>query len=488
MRAFIYLLGTLAAIIGLMSCAMNPVSHRPDLVFMSEADEITLGRQMRPQILQEFGVYDDPELQEYVNEVGQRVAKNSDRPKITYTFTVLDSDELNAFATAGGFVYVFRGLLAYVNSEAELAAVLGHEIGHVAARHPVRQQSQSTLAGLGAAVVGIFTGNVGLGELTGYAGTALVTGYGRDMELEADRLGANYITRAGYRTDNMINVVRLLKNQETFEVAQARREGRQAKVYHGVMSTHPDNDTRLHEVVEAAGKVAGNNENADDKREPFLHHIDGLAVGSSRAQGVVRAARFYHAGMGFTIAFPTGWVVQNLPDKLIAIAPAKDSLIQMQAMAPPPNTGPRELLGRIFAQAGVSRGEELEINGLKAYTALTRTITTQFGQGPARVTVIYFNNLAYVFAGTSKASSGAPNADPVIVSSIKTFRRMKENEFALGEPRKIILVRGAPGTTVEDLAKTAAIEKYPADTLRLLNNLYPDKEPQPGQLIKSVKE
>lgn len=467
---------------------MNPVSHRPDLVFMSEADEIKLGQQMRPQIIQEFGLYDDPALQEYVNEVGQRVAAKSDRPKLAYTFTVLDNDDLNAFATAGGFIYVFRGLLSFVNSEAELAAVLGHEIGHAAARHPVRQQSQSTLAGLGAAVVGIFTGNVGLGELAGYAGTALVTGYGRDMELEADRLGAQYITRAGYRTDNMINVVRLLKNQELFEVAQARKEGRQPKVYHGVFASHPDNDTRLHEVVAAAGKVANTNSGADDKHEQYLQHIDGMAVGSSRAQGVVRGSRFYHADMGLTLAFPTGWVVQNLPDRLVAISPNKDSLIRMQSLAPPPDTGPRELLARLFSQAGVSRGEDVEINGLKGYSAVARSVTTSFGPGPARVVVIYFNNLAYVFAGASKASSGAPNADPVILSSIKTFRRMKESEFPLGEPHKITLIRAQPGTTVEALAKTAAIEKSPVEMLRLLNDLYPDKQPQAGQLIKSVRD
>jgi predicted Zn-dependent protease len=146
------------------------------------------------------------------------------------------------------------------------------------------------------------------------------------------------------------------------------------------------------------------------------------------------------------------------------------------------------LLGRLFSQAGVSRGEDVEINGLKGYSALARSVTTSFGPGPARVVVLYFNNLAYVFAGVSKASSGAPNADPVMLSSIKTFRRMKESEFPLGEPHKIMLVRTQPGTTVEELAKTAAIEKSPVDMLRLLNDLYPDKQPQPGQLIKSVKD
>ena len=136
---------------------------------------------------------------QYVNEVGQRAAKASHRPELQYTFTVLDSEEINAFTTGGGYVYITRGIMNYLNSEAELAAVLGHEIGHVTARHPVRQQSQSTLSGIGAAAVGIFTGSGDLAGLANYAGAALISGYGRDKELEADRLGAEYLVKVGSR-------------------------------------------------------------------------------------------------------------------------------------------------------------------------------------------------------------------------------------------------------------------------------------------------
>jgi predicted Zn-dependent protease len=483
---------SLLAICALASCATNPVTKRPELVFMSEADEIKLGQQMHPQVLEQYGRYDDPALQEYVDQVGQAVAAKSDRNKLKYTFTLLDSDEVNAFAIPGGYVYVTRGILSYLNSEAELSAVLGHEVGHVAARHPVRQQSQSTLAGIGAAAVGIFTGNAGLGELANYGGSALVRGYGRDMELEADRLGAEYITREGYSSENMIKVVRLLKNQETFEIAAARQEGREPKVYHGVFATHPDNDTRLREVVRAAGDLTSKSGESvaaiDDKREPYLQHLEGLAMGSSRAQGVTRGSRFYHADMGFTVVFPAGWVLQNLSDRLVAISPDKTTLVQMQTVAPPANIGPKEMLGRALAQSGISRGEELDINGLKAYAAIARSTNTPFGQAPARCVVIYYNNLGYMFLGASKGSSGAPAADALIMSSIKTFRRMKDNEFALAEPHKIQLVRAAAGTKIETVAQQAAVEKYPVETLRLLNDLYPDKQPQEGQLLKTVKD
>lgn len=477
----------LAATVG--SCATNPVSGRPDLVFQSQEGEVKKSQQVHPMLLQQFGgAYDDPQLQAYVTEVGQRAGKVSHRPELQYFFTVLDSEDINAFTTGGGYVYITRGIMNYLNSEAELAAVLGHEIGHVTARHPVRQQTQGTLAGIGAAVVGIATGSGDLAGLANYAGAALVRGYGRDQELEADRLGAEYLVGMGYESEYMIDVVRLLKNQELFELQRAREEKRQPRVYHGVFSTHPDNDLRLREVVEAAEKFEGKVDNKDDGRERYLQKIEGLPMGASRAQGVLKGNRFYHANLGLTLAFPAGWRVENKADRLIAISPQKDSLLQMQTQPPPPNTGPREFLSRLLAQQGASQAESIEVNGLQGYTALVRAARTELGLVPARYVVIYLNNLAYIFAGASKASSGAPAADPLFMSTIRTFRRLKPSEFALAEPYKIKTIRATENTRIADLARNSPISKYPAETLRLLNDLYPDKEPTPGQLLKVVVE
>lgn len=474
---------------GLSSCATNPVTGRPDLVLQSEAGEIKRAQEVHPLLLQHFGgPYQDMRLQQYVNEVGQRAAKVSHRPDLQYTFTVLDSQDINAFTTGGGFVYITRGIMSFLNSEAELAAVLGHEIGHITARHPVRQQSQSTLANIGAAAVGVFTGSGDLAGLANYAGAAIIRGYGRDQELEADRLGAEYLARVGMAPDHMIDVVRLLKNQELFEIQRAREEKRDPRVYHGVFSTHPDNDQRLREVVRAAEKLQSEDEKSDAGRERYLRAIAGLPFGTSRAQGVLKGNRFYHADMGFTLAFPTGWNVENLSDRVIAISPQKDSLLQLQMQAPPPNTGPREFLSRLLARTGTAgQGQALEINGLQAYTAVVRAAKTPFGLGPARYTVIYYNNLAYIFAGTSKASSSVPSADPLFTSTIGTFRRLRHNEFALAEPYKIRIIRASDSTRIADLAKASPIKEYPAETLRLLNDLYPDKEPQPGQLLKIIE-
>ena len=478
-----------AATAGLTGCSSNPVTGTPDLVFQSEAGEIQKSKEVHPMLLQQFGgQYDDQQIAQYVNEVGQRAAKASQRPELTYTFTVLDSEEINAFTTGGGYVYITRGIMNYLNNEAELEAVLGHEIGHVCARHPVRQQSKSTLAGIGAAAVGIFTGSADLAGLANYAGAALVSGYGRDQELEADRLGAEYLVKTGYSPQHMVDVVRLLKNQELVEIQRAREENRKPHVYHGVFASHPDNDSRLHEVVAAAGKLKGGAADPrDPERDKYLKTIEGLPVGTSRAQGVLKGNRFYHANLGLTMVFPSGWHVENQANRLIAVSPNKDSMIQMQTQAPPPNTGPREFLSRMLAQYSAGQAEPLEVNGLQGYTTIVRSARTDFGVVPARFAVIYYNNLAYVFAAATKGSAGTPSADPLFMSTIKTFRRLKQNEFTAAEPYKIKVIRADEKTRMADLAKQSSLPKYAEQQLRLLNDLYPDKEPKPGQLIKVVE-
>jgi predicted Zn-dependent protease len=476
------------AALAVTSCATNPVTGRPDLVTQSAKGEIDRAREVHPMLLQQFGgAYQDPQLQAYVNEVGQRAAKASHRPDLQYTFTILDSQDINAFTTGGGYVYITRGILTYLNSEAELAAVLGHEIGHITARHPVRRQSQSTLSNIGALAVGLFTGSGDLAGLASYAGAAIISGYGREQELEADRLGAEYLARVGYDPDSMIDVVRLLKNQELLELQQAREEKRQPRVYHGIFATHPDNDQRLSEVVKAAQKIEAPPQSMDAGRERYLRAIQNLPYGTSRSQGVLKGNRFYHPDLGFTLAFPTGWTVENMQDRVVAISPQKDSTLQMLVQAPPPNVGPRELLARLLATGAGGQGENVEINGLQAYTAVVRATKTPYGMGPARYTVIYYNNLAYIFAGATKASTGTPGADPLFTSSINTFRRLRQNEFELAQPYRIRVIRAGEGTRIADLAKTSPLEKYAAETLRLLNDLYPNKEPQPGQYLKIVQ-
>jgi predicted Zn-dependent protease len=481
------LLAAMLLVSAIAGCATNPVTGHSDLVTMSEAQEIEVGRQEHAKIMQQYGRYEDEAVQSYVSQVGQRIAAVSHRPQLTYTFTVLDSQEINAFSLPGGYVYISRGIMAYLNSEAELVAVLGHEVGHVTARHAVRQQTGAMATGVGATVIGILTGSGDLASVANMAGTALVSGYGRDMELEADSLGAQYLERLGYDPDAMIDVVKLLKNQESFEIQQARMEHRDPHIYHGVFATHPDNDTRLHEVVKAAHKVDVNAPTRSDGREAYLDHVQGLPFGSSAAQGIVRGSRFYHADMGFTVAFPSAWTIANTPTKVVAYPAQKDAFLELYTMAMPPNVGPREFLMRNLNGTPLSAAEPLDSNGLSGYTAIAKDVQLPWGtRGPARFAVVYLNNMAYVFRGATRVGSALPASDPLFMSSIKTLRRLKDNEFALAEPQRIALMKATPQTRIESLAQSSPIKPYPAEQLRLLNDLYPDKEPAAGQTLKVV--
>ena len=183
-------------------CAANPVTGKQNFVMMSEAQEMTLGQQASEQIAQQMSMVKDPKLQAYVQGIGEQLASKSHRSNIPYRFQVVDSADINAFALPGGHVYINRGLLIYLNSEAQMAAVLGHEIGHVTARHGVRQQSIAMSTGLIGQLISIGTGIPAAGDLSNMLGTAMVRGYGRDMELEADGLGAEYLARTGYRPDS----------------------------------------------------------------------------------------------------------------------------------------------------------------------------------------------------------------------------------------------------------------------------------------------
>ena len=235
----------------------------------------------------------------------QRIVKQLQRGQFGRRSERLDPDQLAL------------GIMVYMNSEAELAGVLGHEIGHVTARHSVRQQSVGTLTGLLGAGIGILTGSDEAAQVANVGGTALVRGYGRNHELEADRLGSEYLARVGYDPEEMIDVVEILKDQEEYDKQLAKEEGREPRAYHGTFSTHPTNDKRLQEVVKAANKFK-TAATREPNREVFLNYINNVVVGDNEHDGIIRGNKFYHKEMNLFVEFPKGWKVDNLPDRLVA--------------------------------------------------------------------------------------------------------------------------------------------------------------------------
>ncbi|MDX1570224.1 MAG: M48 family metalloprotease [Xanthomonadales bacterium] len=477
----------LPALLLMSGCATNPASGSAQVVLMSEEKEVELGKKLHPKVLAEFGIYPDPDLQSYVDRIGQELAKLSERPELDWHFTVLDDDVVNAFAMPGGYIYITRGILAHLNSEAELAAVLGHEIGHVTARHAIeRDRNQKLLSALSAAT-SIASGTTMAGQATSLVGTAAISGFGRAQELEADRLGARYMASAGYPTDAVYTSVEILKRREQFEIERARAEGRKPRTPHGIFATHPDNDQRFEEAIEAASAYQSNPD-ATHRREEYLNRINGLRWGPKSVPGVVRNNYFYHSQFGIKMKFPEDWRVEGEAGQLAAVSPENDAAIQIFVVIPGRTMTPLDVIRRKLGLQNVKDAKETTIAGLPAVVATGDRYTGPFGPRPVRAAAIVDQRRrrAYVFAGTGRHDLSRLARDGDFIATIFTFDRMQPSEMDLGRPPVLKVVRAEDDTTMQQLAENSAVPVFAEQQIRLINGLYPRGEPEPGELIKTV--
>jgi len=461
----------------LAGCAQNPVTGSNDFVMMSENQEIAVGRQNDAQVKKQYKVYGSKPLQDYVNSVGQRIARQSHRPNLQYHFTVLDTAEINAFALPGGYVYITRGILPYLNSEAELAAVLGHEIGHVTARHGVRQQSAAQAANIGLTIASIFVpqiNTVGAGNLANIVGGALLSGYGREHELEADKLGAEYLARTDYDPQAIITVIGVLKNQELQDAKLARQEGREPRRYHGLFATHPDNDTRLKQAVGEADKNASMHAHFEGRRE-FLAATEGLVFNDNSEQGVVRHNAFYHGELGIAVQFPKNWQVHNLPTALLAVSPQGEVQLQMKLDESPGGTP--DGYARNLAGNG-AKITMLSANGLPA---------ALFDLPDMAGGVIFYNKQAFILQAKGKTRENMASHRDEIAGTVRSFHAITSQERLLVKPLTLHVITARTGDTFADLAQGSPLGESAESYLRLINASYPSGEPQAGQLIKLVR-
>ncbi len=474
---------TLAAfsVLGLTHCAQNPVSGDRDFVLISEQQEIRMGEQAHRDVLKEYAALDNPALQAYVDAVGQNLARHSHRPALNWHFTVVDSPDVNAFALPGGYVYVTRGIMAYLDSEAELAGVIGHEIGHVTARHGVRQQSATTAAGVGAILGSILVpglNNQGGASLLQTLAQAWTAGYGREHELESDRLGAEYLARAGYDPQAMVKVIGVLKNQELFAVEQAKRDGRTPQTYHGTFATHPDNDTRLKQVVGEAAKYSVTHPR--DGRDDYLLKMDGVFFGDSPEQGVIRDNALLHEKLGLAVRFPRGWRVRNRPDRVSAVNPAGDAMIELLP-------GPKNdrLLETLQKGLKLDAGARYDSGSLGGYPAAFAAGAQQ-GR-PVLVGAVAFGGAQYLIAGMAKDKAAYERERAALRGAINSFHAITPAERNMAKPYTLRTITLPPGATLASLARQSPLGVDAEAQLRLMNGLYPAGEPVPGQRLKIVQ-
>ena len=369
MARLLTLVVLIATLIGCGSTSTVTVGGRAIELPSEAADE-------HQKLIDNVGIYDDPELTAYVNEIAERLVANSSMPDAEFTFTLLDSPDINAFALPGGMIYINRGLLAYLNSEAELAGVIAHEIAHITEHHHRRRRTQSVTTKAAAVSAYILTGSGDLYDATSMYGAEVVSGFGREMELEADRAGAEFMHKSGYDVDSMLSVIGVLKDQERYRRAVAKATGKPTGTYHGLYASHPRNDLRLQTVIKAAGDLSSE-ELTENPELPgrYRRETDGLVVGAS-AEAQSDPLRYYHNKLDFTFEHPENWDVTAAADSIIATSPDGADSMTIRIAKIDPDQAPEPAL-EATATGDLSDIEVTENQGLSGATAIASADTTR---------------------------------------------------------------------------------------------------------------
>jgi predicted Zn-dependent protease len=472
----------LAVALGLVACAADPGSRRTRRV-MSEEDEIALGNEAAQQVERQMGSAGSAELNAYVDRVGQRLVKHSSRSHLMHEFHVVDMKEPNAFALPGGHIYVSRGLLALMNSEDELAAVLGHEIGHVAGRHSAKQQTKSRgwiplqiLAGIGGAAVS--TVSPGLGGAVASMGqlpAALVlASYSRKQEKEADRLGQQYAAAEGWDPAALSDTMDALTRDQ--ELAGGRDPNRMS-----FFDSHPTSPERAREGREYAAtlNVAPASRIAVD-RNAFVRRLDGLVVGDSARAGVFVDHRFIHPELGFAITFPKGWISRNGEAAVIAY-PADESavlVLQVAGEGNDPDTVADEVAKRVELR---ERSPVVTINGFPAVTAITR-VNQRGADVDLALTWIAKDGLIYQVMGATTPPRWAEHR-PTFEAAATSFRSPSNDELESVQEDRLRLVSAKVGETVREIT-TRARSQWSPERVAAANAMTTDEKVGEGKAIK----
>lgn len=459
----------------LVSCARNPVTGKKEFMLMSEKQEMAMGASYDPQVVSQMGIYDDQKLQDFINLKGKKMGRISHRPGLDYKFRIVDSPVVNAFAVPGGYVYFTRGIMAHFNNEAEFAGVLGHEIGHVTARHSAKQYSTQVLAQLG-----FMVGMVASKEFRQYSDLAsagmqlMFLKFSRGNESQSDKLGVQYSTAIGYDAHQMANFF------HTIERIQVKA----GVSVPTMLSTHPDPGDRYNRVHQLATKEQEKKgaTNLKVNRNSYLRMIDGIIYGEDPKQGYVENGTFYHPELKFQFPVPNGWQVMNSPSQ-VQMAPKDGKALIVMTLA-----GEKTLqeANRAAVQADnlqVISSRELSVNGNRAME------TTADLNEKVRLVMylIQYNGNIYKFSGLA----GTPDFNAYKNYFTSTFKKFK----SLNDPGKIN--RLPERIKIKEVKRTAslsdALRSYnmPSDRLEelaILNGMELKDKVKQGSLIKIIKK
>ncbi|MGH6931232.1 MAG: M48 family metalloprotease [Dongiaceae bacterium] len=469
----------------LPGCTVNPATGQSTFTgLMSESEEQRIGRDSHPKVLTAFGgAYEDVELQRYIDSIGQLLARASDRPDQRYIFTVLDSPIVNAFAVPGGYIYLTRGLLALANDESEIAGVLAHEIGHIAARHSAERYSQAGIASILAATVGIATGSGQLANAAGSGAAVYLQSYSRDQENQADLLGIRYLSRTGYDPYGMVDFLRQLEADDRLDATIAGRP-EMADGY-SIMSTHPRTSDRIRQTIQQAG--AAQVPNPLVERELYLSKINGMLYGDEPEQGYIRGRQFLHPTLHFRFEVPPGFHMINTADAVIARR-ADGATIDFSAAKQASNASMYDyLVGEWAPNLALTDAETIDVNGMAAATGSDRVETRSGSRDFRLVAIRYDDNNVYRFLFIIKPEI-TQQLGRDLRETTYSFSRLSKREAAALRPQRVDVVSALPGETIEELAAKMPFESYQTERFRVLNGLAPGDRLAPGQLVKIIAE
>jgi predicted Zn-dependent protease len=458
------------------SCARNPVSGKQELMLLNETDEIKLGGETDAQVVQEYGVYKDAELTAYLGKICQRMGKLSHRPNLSFQFKLLDVSVVNAFAVPGGYVYLTRGILASMDNEAELAGVMGHEIGHITARHSAQQYSRAQLAQIGLIVPEVL-GIPGVSALAQLGVGMLFLRFSRDNERQADDLGVEYSSKAGYDATQMATF---------FETLERMNPGSDQSGLPAWFSTHPSPEDRVGAVRKRAREWRQKLSLQAPKvnRDIYLRGLDGLVFGEDPRQGYVADHVFYHPGLLFQFPVPVGWKLNNTPSQVQMVSQGKDAVILFSIGA---GSSPREA-ARTFVsktKGDVIRSEALQVNGLTSQRMVSDLRTDQ---GLVRV-LSYFlqkEKRIFVFHGLTSRNQ-YPKFEGSFDSAMRQFQELTDPRRIDVQPNRIRLRTTDRADTLENALRFLDVSDKKLQEVVLLNGGDP-KERVPAETLLKVVE
>ena len=480
MKKFIRPISFILILLLVDSCAKNPVTGKRDLMLLSEGQEIAMGQQSDPEIIQFFGLYDDKNLQKFIEEKGQQMAAVSHRKNLKYEFKIVDSPVVNAFAVPGGFVYFTRGIMAHFNNEAEFAGVLGHEIGHITARHSAKQYSNAMLA-----QIGLVAGTVLSPEFAQFADVAqqgvglLFLKFGRDAETQSDKLGVEYSTKINYDAQEMAGFF------QTLDRLQGQSGGEEVPDF---LSTHPNPADREAKVAKLADDWKRKTKSTSLKvnRNSYLKMIDGIVYGEDPKQGFIEQNVFYHPVLKFQFDIPQQWAVQNTPQQ-VQMASSDNKAMMVLTLAP---AGSLEAAADAILknyQLTLIESKKGSVNGQSMIAMIADQVS---GEQQTLRTLIYIiqngkNN--YALIGVTSPSL-FDSYVRTFTASMESFKTLTDQGKINKQPERIRIKTVQQNSTLAQALKNLGTSDKRMDELSILNGMSLTDKVDKGMLIKTIDQ